>query len=320
VCLIVSSQHHRPPNYLTLASARSPDSLILKEWLLVLRGDGKSPRTIEGYADSVRQLASFLQEGGFPSLADATAEHIREWLNALRQRGNKPATVNTRYRGVYAFYKWLRKEGEVRENPLDRIEPPRLPDTVQPYYTAEELQLVLKSLRSRRLRGLDAARIRAILLVLFDTGLRASELCALKLEDVNWDAQTIVVRETKGGNQRVVSLGTAATRGVMSYLRLREVQSPWLFAALDGGRLTKNALKLALRRAFEAAGIEFKGIHAFRRASGIEYLRQGGQAEDLRVLMGWRSPEMIRRYVKAAEVERATAAHKRFSPADGLGV
>ena len=320
MCLIVSSQHHRPPNYLTLASARSPDSLILKEWLLVLRGDGKSPRTIEGYADSVRQLASFLQEGGFPSLADATAEHIREWLNALRQRGNKPATVNTRYRGVYAFYKWLRKEGEVRENPLDRIEPPRLPDTVQPYYTAEELQLVLKSLRSRRLRGLDAARIRAILLVLFDTGLRASELCALKLEDVNWDAQTIVVRETKGGNQRVVSLGTAATRGVMSYLRLREVQSPWLFAALDGGRLTKNALKLALRRAFEAAGIEFKGIHAFRRASGIEYLRQGGQAEDLRVLMGWRSPEMIRRYVKAAEVERATAAHKRFSPADGLGV
>ena len=315
----ISSQHHRPPNYLILVSAESSDPLILREWLLVLRGDGKSPRTTEGYADSVRQLASFLQEGGFPSRAQATAEHIREWLNALRQRGNKPATVNTRYRGVYAFYKWLRTEGEVRENPLERIEPPRVPETVQPYYTPEELDLVLKSLRSRRLRGLDAARTRAILLALFDTGLRASELCALRHEDVNWDAQTIVVRQAKGGNERVVSLGTAATRGLMSYLRVREVQSPWLFAALDGGRLTKNALKLALRRAFEGAGVEYKGIHAFRRASGIEYLRQGGQAEDLRVLMGWRSPEMIRRYVKAAEVERATAAHKRFSPADGLG-
>ena len=315
----ISSQQHRPPNYLTLASARSPDSLILKEWLLVLRGDGKSPRTIEGYADSVRQLASFLQEGGFPSLTQATAEHIREWFNSLRQRGNKPATVNTRYRGVHAFYKWLRKEGEVRENPLERIEPPRVPETVQPYYTPEEMELVLKSLRSRRLRGLDGARARATLLVLFDTGLRASELCALRLEDVNWDAQTIAVRRAKGGNERVVSLGTASTRAVMSYLRIRELHSPWLFAALDGGRLTKNALKLALRRAFEAARVEYKGVHAFRRASGIEYLRQGGQAEDLRVLMGWRSPEMIRRYVKAAEVERATAAHKRFSPADGLG-
>ena len=315
----ISSQHHRPPNYLIPVSAQSPDPLILREWLLVLRGDGKSPRTLEGYADSVRQLASFLQEGGFPPLTQATAEHIREWLNALRQRGNKPATVNTRYRGAYAFYKWLRTEGEVRENPLERIEPPNVPETVQPYYTADELQLVFRSLRSRRLRGLDGARTRATLLVLFDTGLRASELCALKLEDMNWDAQTITVRQAKGGNQRVVSLGTAATRGVMSYLRVREVQSPWLFAALDGDRLTKNALKLALRRAFQAAGVEFKGIHAFRRASGIAYLRQGGQAEDLRVLMGWRSPEMIRRYVKAAEVERATAAHKRFSPADGLG-
>ena len=82
----------------------------------------------------------------------------------------------------------------------------------------------------------------------------------------------------------------------------------------------ENSQPLSLKRAFESAGIEFKGIHSFRRASGIEYLRQGGQAEDLRVLMGWRSPEMIRRYVKAAEIERATAAHKKFSPADNLGI
>ena len=301
---VISSQHPRPPNY--LIGGRHDDPLLLKEWALVLRGDGKSPRTIEGYADSIRQLAAFLERGGFPSLMEATAEHIREWLSNLRERGNKPATVNTRYRGVHAFYRWLVEEGEVRENPLARIRPPQVPESVQPYYTAEDLQLVLRSLRGRRLRAIDAVRTRAVILILFDTGLRASELCSLRLEDVNWDAQTVVVRHPKGGNERVVSLGTTAMRSLMSYLRL------------CGNRLTKNALKLALRRAFEPAGVEFKGIHAFRRASGIEYLRQGGQAEDLRVLMGWRSPEMIRRYVKAAEVERATSAHKRFSPADRL--
>src|SRR3990170_8037676 len=293
---------------------------LLKEWALVLRGDGKSPRTIDGYADSVRQQAAFLERGGFPPLTEATAEHVREWLSELRNRGNKPATVNTRYRGVHAFYKWLVEEGEVRENPLARIQPPQVPETVQPYYTPEDLQLVLKSLRGRLLRGIDAARTRAAILVLFDSGLRASELCSLRLEDVNWDAQTAVVRQPKGGNERVVSLGTTAMRSLMSYLRLSGSRSPWLFSSLDGSRLTKNALKLALGRAFDLAGAEFKGIHAFRRASGIEYLRQGGQAEDLRVLMGWRSPEMIRRYVKAAEVERATSAHKKFSPADHLGL
>jgi integrase len=137
--------------------------------------------------------------------------------------------------------------------------------------------------------------------VLFDTGLRASEVCGLRTEDVDWDNQTITVKHAKGGNHRLVSLGTTATRAVLAYLRVRGVNSPWLVATLDGDRLTRNALKLVLRRSFGAAGVEFKGIHAFRRVRRNQYLKQGGQAEDLRVLMGWRSPEMVRRYVKAAE-------------------
>jgi site-specific recombinase XerD len=314
---VISSQQSRPPNYL-ISEGRSDASLILSEWTLVLRGDGKSPRTIQGYLDSVRQLSEFLSKGGFPPLTMATSEHLREWLSDLRTRGNKPATVNTRYRGAKALYKWLLQEGEIRENPLDRIAPPAIPETVQAYYTPEEIQTVLKSLRSRRLGGADSARIKAILLCLFDTGLRASELCGIRVEEVNWEAQTVVIRETKGGSQRVVSVGTSATRSLLAYARVRGVDSPWLFCTLDGERLTRNALKLVLRRAFEGAGIPFKGIHAFRRASGIAYLRQGGQAEDLRVLMGWRSPEMVRRYVQAAEVERATSAHKQYSPADHL--
>ena len=113
----VSSQHHRPPNY--LIGGRHDDPLLLKEWALVLRGDGKSPRTIEGYSDSVRQLAAFLERGGFPPLTEATAEHVREWLNELRNRGNKAATVNTRYRGVHAFYKWLVEEGRGSGEPAN---------------------------------------------------------------------------------------------------------------------------------------------------------------------------------------------------------
>ena len=292
--------------------------MLLNEWFLVLRGDGKSPDTLGGYGRSLKQLSAFLAAGGFPQLALATAEHLREWLNALRDKGNKPATVNTRYRAVHRFYEWLRSEGEAQENPMARIEPPRVPDVVQPHYSQSDIQRVLKSLSGRRLRGADAARTRVIVLMLFDTGMRASELCGLRTEDVNWEAQTIVLRTTKGGDQRVVSIGTATARALAAYLRVRGAAQPWLFTSLDGRRLTKNALKLALRRAFDAAGVDFKGIHSFRRACGIEYLRQGGQAEDLRVLMGWKSPEMMRRYVSAAEVGRATVAHKKFSPSDAL--
>jgi site-specific recombinase XerD len=76
--------------------------LLLRERLLVLKGDGKSPRTIGNYRESVRMLASFLAAGGFPALTNVTTEHLREWLGALRSRGNKPSTVNRRYRAANA--------------------------------------------------------------------------------------------------------------------------------------------------------------------------------------------------------------------------
>ncbi len=71
----VSSQQSRPPSF--LFSGRQSDSLLINEWRLVLRGDGKSPRTIGNYLDTVRQLSSFLVEGGFPAIAQASAEHLR---------------------------------------------------------------------------------------------------------------------------------------------------------------------------------------------------------------------------------------------------
>jgi integrase len=145
---VVSSQHAGPPNF--LQGARGEDVALLNEWRLVLRGDGKSPKTVESYLDSVRQLSMFLSVGGFPQLASASTEHLREWFAALRDRGNKPSTVHTRYRGARAFYQWLLDEGELRENPVDRISPPRIPETVQPYYTPEEIALVLRALTASR--------------------------------------------------------------------------------------------------------------------------------------------------------------------------
>ena len=77
----ISSQHSRPPSYIPLA--READDLLLREWLFVLKGDGKSTNTIEKYRESVGQLAAFLAKGGFPLLTNVTADHLREWLGEL---------------------------------------------------------------------------------------------------------------------------------------------------------------------------------------------------------------------------------------------
>ena len=86
------------------------------EWVFVLRGDGKSARSVEGYTDSVRHLPSFLSSKGFPRITQVTAEHVREWLGALRERGNKPATVNTRVIGGFtSLPKRKHTEGAVEQ-------------------------------------------------------------------------------------------------------------------------------------------------------------------------------------------------------------
>jgi site-specific recombinase XerD len=242
----------------------------------------------------VRLLHGFLKNGGYPPLEAATSEHLREWLNGLRAKGNRPSTVNTRYRGAHAFYKWLVEEGETKENPLQRIAPPSIPESVQPYYTPDEIQAALRVLRGRRLRGVDAARTRAILLVLFDTGVRASELCARKLENVDWDNQTILVSESKGGNQRVISLGTASTRALLSYLRVRGGNSPFherhqasTQADIRGGRRQFQEhprLPSGVRHRIPAAGRPGGGADGLEVAGDGATVRTGsrGRAGDCR--------------------------------------
>lgn len=78
-----SSPHPPTPSFLT--EVPPSNDLLVSEWLLVLGGDGKSPRMLEGYADSVLQLADFPKQGGFPPITAASAERIWEWLSALRQ-------------------------------------------------------------------------------------------------------------------------------------------------------------------------------------------------------------------------------------------
>ena len=77
-CLRLLAACIRDPNFLPLV--RDADQLLLREWRLVLKGDGKSPKTIEKYGESTSQLATFLAKGNFPVLTVVTAEHLREWL------------------------------------------------------------------------------------------------------------------------------------------------------------------------------------------------------------------------------------------------
>ena len=293
-----------------------PDDDLIRGFLLSLGAGGRKPRTLFIYEDSIRKLSDFSREHSFPSLVTMDRNTIRHWLSSLHQQGNKPATVSIRYRSLNRFFRWCVSEGERDDNPMDHVDPPIIPSEIQPYYQSNDVETVIKSIgRSTSYNLRDAA----VVMILFDTGVRASELCGMKSDDMDWRDKTILVTG-KASKQRRVSIGNNSAMAIERYLRKRRTKSDWLWLGSGNKPLTTNGLRMMLQRRFKEAGIKFRGAHAFRRGFAMEYLASGGQEGDLKELGGWQDYAMVSRYAKANAGERAIKAHKKLSPGDKLKV
>lgn len=306
------SSHVYVPNY---HEEPISDEDLIRGFLLDLGASGRSDKTSFIYGDSVKRLSAFGRELGFPPLAVMDKDHVRHWLASLHQKGNKPASVHVRYRSVNRFFKWCVKEGERDDNPIDYIDPPRLPQVIQPFYESQDVEAVLKAIGRK---STYALRDTAVVLTLFDTGVRASELCGMKLDDVDWKDLSIKV-SGKAGKERNVGIGHKTAQAIERYLRRRHSDSPYLWLVTgDRGPFTINGLRMMLERHFKDAEVEFRGAHAFRRGFAMSYLAAGGQENDLKELGGWSSYQMVSRYARGNAGERAVKAHKALSPGDRL--
>ena len=292
------------------------DQEAVDSFLLSLQSAGRSDATIRTYVEALDLLRRFSADNGMPPLLALSTEHLRAFLKSLYDKGNKPATVRNRWASIGAFYKWAADEGERPDNPMLRIKPPQVPERVLPHYSSDDVSRVLAPIPEKATDELNL-RDRAIIITLFDTGLRATELCSLRREQLNLRERTITVRG-KGGKERAVGIGATTASAIDRYLRRRRVHTPWLFSQRDGTHVSTNTLRMLLQRRYAAGGVAFRGAHAFRRGFGIEFLQAGGDPNDLKTLAGWSSYEMLRRYTRATETLRGIAAHRKFSPADRL--
>ena len=308
-----SSSDVSAPNFI-----REPisDEDLLRGFLLAMGAGGRKEKTLYIYEESVRMLSDFAQSLGLPGLATMDRTHVRHWLNSLHQKGNKPATVSVRYRSVNRFFKWCKSEEERTDNPMDHVDPPKIPNTIQAYYQPNEVEKVLKAIGRATPHDL---RDSAMIMVLYDSGVRTAELCGMKAVDLDWRDRTILVTG-KASKQRRVSIGHKTAQAIERYLRKRGTKSEWLWLGSANRPLINNGLRMMLKRRFGAADVKFRGAHAFRRGFAMEYLASGGQEGDLKELGGWNNYAMVTRYAKANAGERAIAAHKKLSPGDKLNV
>ena len=166
------------------------DEDLIRGFLLALGAGGRKKKTLLIYEDSIRMLSEFTRELGLPGLAAMDRNHVCHWLTSLHRKGNGPATVSVLYRSLNLMFRWRLNEGERPDNPMDRVGPPKIPDTIQPYHSLNEVETILNSIGRQTAHNL---RDSAMILTLYDTGVRAVELWGMRVEELDWRDRTILV-------------------------------------------------------------------------------------------------------------------------------
>ena len=267
--------------------------------------EGASPRTVEWYG---MILVRAVRRFGDPRPVDAiTAAELRAWLLELRS-SLAPESIAGYVRGLKAFGNWCVAEELAAAPGFRALRRPHVPRRLIAPFSDAEL---------RSLLALADERERALVLLLFDTGLRLSELVSLRVGDVRPDGTLHVVG--KGAKERIVPLGTTARRALVRYLgtRARASATDPLFTGRQGA-LSQRGTQQAIARLGRRAGVGTRcSPHTFRHTFARGYLVNGGDVFSLQQILGHATLDMVRRYVTLSEAD-LVARHRAASPADRL--
>jgi len=321
-------------------------SLAIDGFLLAKRVAGCSPHTIRNYKLTLRRLQHFLPAD--PHLAAVTADQVRAFLDHLMTAqfdhpgvAHRPPqrlsakTIRNVHICLSSLWTWAIAEGYATIHVVRAVAAPTPEPALIVPFTRDQVQALLRSLthslpwasspdtqteipRRRQLRD------RAIILFLLDTGVRSSELCALRIADVDLVAGSARARSkgrlnTGQGKERPVRFGPSTARALWQYLAARDAldaKSEPLFATRSDRPLDRRTLAKHVHRLGERAGVPDCHPHRFRHTFAINYLRNGGDVFTLKDLLGHTSLDMVQRYLHIAQVDIENA-HRRASPVEG---
>ena len=227
---------------------------------------------------------------------------VRGYLASLFGH-NDPSTISRKLSTLRSFGAYLVRRGIRPDNPVKLVAMPRRPRVLPRFLSVDEASNVMEVPDNKTPAGL---RDRALLEVMYGSGLRVSELCALDLGDVEGSQSTVKVRKGKGGKERIVPLGGAAMKALDGYLeqraRLRHPrtghQDPRaLFLNVRGGRLTtRSVARLVNKSSAQAATRVTVSPHALRHSCATHLLDGGADLRSIQEILGHASLRTTQRY------------------------
>ena len=258
---------------------------------------GAAKNTIEAYRRDLDGAQSVLERGGV-TLLDATTDDLRDYLTVLDQSGLKASTAARKLAALRQFYRFLYGEGQRGDDPAQALSGPKqgrpLPKTLSIADVDRLLTVVQEGIddadrpEGERFR---AARMTALLELLYATGLRVSELVSLPIRAARTKDRLLAVKG-KGGRERLVPLTDKSKEAMLRYLALGEGRlkaSLWLFPSdSESGHMTRQAFARDLKALAAAAGIPTRLIspHVLRHAFASHLLQNGADLRVVQQLLG----------------------------------
>lgn len=290
-----------------------PLDALIESWQLAMEVAQAAPGTRSVYKRGVSAYREFCADRSIEAAFDKTS--VQQYIAACAtDYGRSVSTARLYLKGVRAFTAWAVKEGELAADEVKGIPQPELKGTkVLAHISVDQHQAMLDTCDPTTFVG---RRDAAMLKMLKACGVRASELVGITVGDLALHNRRALVHG-KGSKDRTVAYDADTALSLDRYLRMRRRQPnrelPPLWLTHNGARaLTYEGLNKMLERRAELAGVGAVHAHMWRHLWARTYLRDGGAANDLKVLGGWDSNDMVEHYTFEDKADRALEAYDRL--------
>ncbi|MEO1192258.1 MAG: site-specific tyrosine recombinase XerD [Pseudomonadota bacterium] len=282
---------------------------------------GAAGNTLAAYRRDLDDAAQAL--GGVAALAEADSDDLRGYLAGLGERGLSPRSQARRLSCLRQFFGFLVSEGLLDQDPTQALDSPRQGQSLPKVMSLEEVERLLAA--AGRQEGPEGLRLRALVELLYASGLRVSELVGLADAALARDP-TLLTIAGKGGKERLVPLGDAAREAVAAYRQVRahflpkSIQSPYLFPARGaGGHLTRQQVGRALKSLANEAGLPVERVspHVLRHAFATHLVEGGADLRAVQSLLGHAdiATTQVYTHVAAQRLRRLIEAHHPLAQA-----
>lgn len=290
-----------------------PLGSVIAEFVDGYRYD-RSPRTLGHYEDWAARFLAFA--GADTLLCDLTPKHVTDYLiDTANRRRIAASQVRKQYDYLHRFLAWCVEQEYAPGNVADRVRPPRVPEASRVAFTRDEVKRMVAVTSAKP--GAMGTRDRAILAMLLDTGIRASELVGMRLKDVEWTHRRILVHG-KGDKDRRLPFGQRTASALRLWLKARyDVPGDALWLNLRRGVMTYATLSKSLELLGGYADVDECTPHRFRHTFAVEHYRAHRDLLALQSLLGHSEVKTTMTYLRTLGVDYGSEAGHR-SPGEWL--